>query len=528
MKEYIVVAHNEAAIDSLHEDLTTETNKRHVPDRPVDVADPRELSPRVTHYYLTDDEAARLKRDHRVNSVDMKPPTDTIRHHAMLNLTELPTAYNGTVGNFNRNANSDVYNVNWGLRRTELTAAERTIASNSTYVYDEDASGVDIVIMDDGVQANHPEFLSNGVSRVQEIDWYAAAGVSGTMPTGFYDYSIYGEAEHGTHVAGIAAGKIYGYAKNARIYSMRVFDNTPFGTKSFTNNPGIGFDLIRLWHNKKFQVGGSRRPTIVNMSWGYVTYYSGNGSSPSAKNITSITYRGNTANYPKGTGYQISNGQVGSLHGFRVPSIDSQIKDGEAAGIIYIGAAGNYSHKVDVLGGPDWNNSYKLKVSYIAPAGTAIKYHQGGSPKGTITVSAADYATVASGSILKEQLATYSERGPGCDVISPGSYISSSTSLNTSFTSFNYVFGTQPQTSNKSCKISGTSMAAPQVTGICALRLARYPTTTPAQMKTWLVGKSIKNVVQTSTPTNDWTNLRALLGGPNNYAFMPYKNGFTD
>ena len=41
MREYVVVAHNEPSIDSLQEDLTTNTNKENIPDRVFDVADPR-------------------------------------------------------------------------------------------------------------------------------------------------------------------------------------------------------------------------------------------------------------------------------------------------------------------------------------------------------------------------------------------------------------------------------------------------------------------------------------------------------
>ena len=44
--------------------------------------------------------------------------------------------------------------------------------------------------MDSGIQADHPEFQdANGNTRVQQIDWYAASGLTGTMPPGHYtDY----------------------------------------------------------------------------------------------------------------------------------------------------------------------------------------------------------------------------------------------------------------------------------------------------------------------------------------------------
>jgi hypothetical protein len=527
---YVVMAKSKTDMDSLHDDLIGSSSKVNIPDRIVSVSDLRELNDFITHYYLTDDEAATLIKDPRVALIHLDPPRETIRHNVqILNATETPKSYNNVAGNFNRNATNDTQNVNWGLRRTSLATPESTVGK--TYSYDVDGTGVDVVIMDDGVQDTHPEFLNNsGVSRVQKINWYATSATPTTpMPVGYYDYTNSGEAEHGTHVAGIACGKTYGYAKNANIYSMRIFDNTYYGTKSFTNSIGTAFDLILAWHNCKpiDPTTGHKRPTIVNMSWGYVTYYSGNSNNPNARNITNILYRGASTNY-SGTSYLSSAGQVGPNHGFRVPSIDAQIAQGQAAGIIYVVAAGNYGHKIDISSGPDWNNSYKLKVSYIAPAGTAINYHQGGSPIGTIRVMAGDISTVSS-SGLKEQLASYSERGPGCDIISPGSYITSSTSLLSTFTKFSYVFGTSAQTTNKACKISGTSMATPQVTGVLALHLTRHPETTPAQAKTWIANTSKHNLVYNpNTANNAWTASTALLTAPNVYLYNPYHNGFTD
>jgi len=533
MREYVVVAPDEANIDSLHEDLTTKTKKTNIPNRIVEVADPRELNERITHYHLTDAEAAALAKDPRVEAIHLNPTRDMAKHFTngkMLGATETPRTYNNTAGTFTRTStNPDQFNVNWGLRRTSVAAPEAV--TGTTYGYDEDGTGVDIVIMDDGVLSTHPEFLDNGVSRVQQINWYATSSTPSTaMPTGFYDYSIAGEGEHGTHVAGIACGKIYGYAKGSKIYSMRIFDNTAQGTKSFTNSIGTAFDLIKSWHLAKPNdvTTGRKRPTIVNMSWGFAWYYSGSPNNINAKVLTNITYRGSAHNYTTRVSYQSAYGQVGPTHGFIVPSIEAQIADGQAAGIIYVAAAGNYGHKVDKSGNVDYNNSYKSSVYGVNPPGVATYYHRGSSPRGTISVMAGDYATVSVNNTLKEQLATYSERGPGCDVVSPGTYITSSTSQLSTFNPFPYNFGLQAQNTFKACKISGTSMATPQVTGICALHLARHPETTPAQMLTWVTTNSKKNQVNTTTSDNDWLNNRALLTGPNNYLYNPYRGGFTD
>ena len=517
MKEYVIVAKSEADIDSLHAELVA---------KGTEVADLVPLNELMYHYMLDDEEAAKLATDPRVAAIHYKLPASAARPHVAPDVTETPRAYNNTAGNFARRAtNPDLYNVNWGLRRATLNTTEST--TGTTYAADRDGTGVDIVIMDDGVQSGHPEF---GARLQTGFDWYAGAGVTGTMPTGFYDYSIYGEAEHGTHVAGIAAGKTYGAAKGANVYSLRIFDNTTSGpAKSF--DPYTAFDLLRAWHIRKNTAGPhyTGRPTIVNMSWGYVWYYSDNPNRTSQKTINKIVYEGSTTNYSSYTQYLSSKGMVGSEHCVTDAATDTRIAQGQAAGIVYITAAGNYGHKIDVSGGPDYNNYYTHPFSgSIAPANTPIYYHRGGSPIGTVRVSASDSVTVKSGNTYLEQLAYYSERGPGCDVISPGTDITSSTSNSSSFSPFSYVFGTQSQNTYKAAKIAGTSMATPQVTGICALYLQGNPTATPAQVKTWVATQAKSSQVYNPTSsTNAWTNSTALLGAPNKYLYNPYHSGYS-
>ena len=518
MQEYVIVAKSEADIDSLHAELVA---------KGTEVADLVPLNELMYHYMLEDDEAAKLATDPRVEHIHKKLPDRTIRLHTVApDVVETPRAYNNTAGNFARRAtNPDFYNVNWGLRRA--TQATTESAPGATYSADRDGTGVDIVIMDDGVQSGHPEFDG----RLQTgFDWYAGAGVAGTMPTGFYDYSIYGEAEHGTHVAGIAAGKTYGAAKGANIYSLRIFDNTTSGpAKSF--DAYTAFDLLRAWHIRKNTAGPhyTGRPTIVNMSWGYVWYYSDNPNRPSQKVINKISYEGTTTNYASYTQYLSSKGMVGPDHCIVDPATETRIAQGQTAGIVYITAAGNYGHKIDVSGGADYNNYYTLPFNNtITTANSPIYYHRGGSPSGTVRVSASDSATVRSGSNYLEQLAYYSERGPGCDIISPGTDITSSTSNASSFSPFQYVFGTQQQNTFNACKIAGTSMATPQVTGVVALYLQANPSATPAAVKTWLLGQAKSNqVYNPTTSTNAWSNSTALLGAPNKYLYNPYHGGYS-
>lgn len=532
MKEYIIVAKTEADIDSLHAELTVNTaansasNKAVVPIRAVNVANARLGNPRITHYFLTDAEAEKLANDPRVEAIHLPPPTDSRIKHVV----QRSVAYNSVLGNYNRNSSLDKFNINWGLRRTSVATVEPR--PGNTYEYDVDGAGVDIIIMDDGVQVDHPELLEvTGQSRVQQINWYAVTGIPGTMPPNHYAMTNYGDGEHGTHVATTVAGKTFGYAKKSRLYSLRIF-----GSQSQVIPEADQFDLIRVFHQNKpiDPKTGAKRPTIVNMSWGYRWYYD-NGNWFNGNIIRKINYRGTVydyANAPVSAKQQF--GQVGSVHGYIVPSANAEQQDAENAGVIFVHSAGNFSHKIDKVGGVDYNNYYTMNESFagIVPANQPIYYHRGGSPQSlnAITVSAARDIPSRANNRNWEIVDNYSERGPGCDVVAPGTNITAGTSKTASYATQEYVWGRNnvQDTSHKVTKISGTSMAAPQVTGVLALYLSRNPKATPAQCKAWISQTGIKSQIFSSVINNDWANGNALLGGPNNFLFNPYRNRYTD
>jgi hypothetical protein len=314
-----------------------------------------------------------------------------------------------------------------------------------------------------------------------------------------------------------------------------------FGDNDQAINSNDQFDLIRVWHSKKpvDPKTGAKRPTIVNMSWGYAWYYNDGYTN---NIISGINYRGVLHRYTALTAPQQQYGmQAGTsgIHCLRVASADAECTDCEKAGVVIVHSAGNYGNKVDVVGGKDYSNYYTTTTTYAGfiPAGQPVYYHQGGSPtsSNTVTVSAAWHAPVYSGNSLLETLGYYSERGPGCDVISPGSYITAATSkaapLNYEFSPIGpYVFGknSAADTSHYVCKISGTSMAAPNVTGVLALFLSQHPEATPLDAKKWIQNTGIKNQVATTSKDNDWFTSTALLGAPNNYLYNPYHSGYKD
>ena len=252
-KEYIVTVKQGVDWREVHEDLTKENQKQFIPNHKVQVDDLREINKRNTHYHLSDQEAAELRKDSRIEAVEipMVPQKKALQE-----------------GNFNRAGGDTGQQDNWGLLRHKADSnifGTSTADPGGTYDYVLDGTGVDVVLQDSGINGVnsagglHPEFTdANGTSRIKEINWFTESGISGSQPTDFYTDTD----GHGTHVASTMAGKKFGWAKNADIYSQTILDNPH---KISVNN---AMDTLLGWHQAKT----NGRPTVVNMSYGYVYY----------------------------------------------------------------------------------------------------------------------------------------------------------------------------------------------------------------------------------------------------------------
>jgi hypothetical protein len=507
LKEYIVSLNQGVDYDAFWNEIETDgSGSTYIPDRAVDIVNVRPLSLIACHYALSDEEAEKLRNDPRVYCVEIPPDQrddiEIVPHASQTGIYSKATGTPVTTW------------TNWGLpRQSSTTNNTPDVFGSFTYDYDIDGTGVDFVVQDTGLQCDHPDFQDgSGVSRVQKINWWTAAGQSGPppwnpngeagMPAGFYT-DTYG---HGTHVAGITAGKTYGRAKNSRIYVMKVAGLGGVGGVDIS----LVFDLITGWHNNKpiDPVTGYKRPTVVNMSWGYRFGFN---------NINGGNYRG--TNWSGGV-KQPQYGMVGSNYGVRVGSVDADVQQCITAGVILVGSAGNNYQVYDSPGGLDYNNYYN-NIS----AGTQY-YMRGGSPPaapGVICVGSVDVNYAGNG---KEQKAGYSDSGPRIDIFSPGTQIVSTISnvYDPGFATPPYGVNTYPYNpSFKICNVSGTSMAAPNIAGIVAQLLQMNPDDTPADILQRLIDLSTKDVLYDTGSRTDYSNTNTLHGSPNRYGYFPFE-----
>lgn len=465
LREYIVTAKDRITLDALCADIESEGGDLYIPNRRVEVAAERPMS-RNTNYYLDEAEAQQLRNDPRVSAVELTP--------AELGIKPTPTWIEqpGTE-KWDKLSNNDPTHRNWGLLR--ITRGENTWTDAGEIIKDGkvqvNAEGrhVDVVIVDGILDPNHPEFAVNpdgtGGSRVIQYDWFQhSAQVEGVVKPGPYTYTPYVDVNdqdltsnnnHGCHVGGTVAGNTQGWARHANIYNI-----SPFNINGVDGE--LVFDYIRAFHAAKPVNPATKRknPTIVNNSWGWY-------ANIAVSEIISINFRGALYQGPfTESSLNDFKARTQSSYGVdyislcaRVAGADADVQDLISDGVIVVGAAGNISMKIDVPGGLDYNNLVNFN-------GFSMPLHRGASPssaENSICVGAFGPMSVNFTDVLSE----YTNRGPRVDIYSPGTNI---------FNSMHTGGVSDPRNASYTLKkISGTSMASPQVCGVMACVLETYP-----------------------------------------------------
>jgi len=485
-KEYIIAMEKGQPKDQLKDELTAESGNDYVPARSVDVTNPRNGSKRHFVMALTDEEATTLRTDPRVNSVHTPIEWDD-------DMLDFEVNHRS---NWKRNDTGTSRN-NWGLlRHIEQTNEWGTAngqRSNTYYTGHLDGTGVDIVVHEGSVARQYHEQFSdaNGASRYNALQWNTLPNMSGANTINYG-----GGGDHATHVLGTMGGLTVGWAPGAQLYSCPILS---------LGNSQYWFDAVKEFHlNKSVDpTTGYRRPTVMNMSWGYKTYLT---------NITGINFRGvssgTTASTSLGIRGDSSNRVNCPIYGF-----ESELDELHEAGVICTKSGGNQYQKLDIEGGIDYNNYMTRSVDTgNISAGQPLYYNRGSSNRSTDTIVVGNMdSTPYDGN--NEYANSSSERGPRVDLWAAGTdIVSGGGSSNTEY--LNY---------------TGTSMAAPQVAGMCALLLQMNPGMTPAQVREWIINNAKTNLMWVGDTDNQtyFTSSsynRNLQDGNDRIAYWPYSD----
>lgn len=519
--EFVVTLKNREDLESFYTDMETEGGDLYIPSRSVSVASRRAIS-RNTHYMLTNEEADQLRQDSRVAAV---MPAE-LERMAIRPFRDIISSFDKSTLASNSYTNWAILRCTEGSQRSNW-GSDGTTNQSATVSFNETGKNVDVIIIDGHIDPAHPEYAVNadgtGGSRVNQLDWNTLSVAAGNIDndgasvlSGTYVYTPYDDGatqrtddnNHGAHVAGTACGNTQGWASDANIYNI-----SPYSTNPNTLDSYIMWDYIRAFHaNKSVNLEtGRQNPTVCNCSYGSALAFDGT----TFGKITRAIYRGVDTGVvsPNLSSAQLrANGIYDTiaespLIPFYSTAIAADITDALNEGIIVVAAAGNEYFNVADSTDQDYNNTF-----YATYLGTNYFWytHRGTTP-------AAVPGVICVGNVsqfLNETKRTSSNCGTRVDIYAPGSNILSSFNSTTSF-------GGTSDTRNASYaigKISGTSMASPQVCGVLACVLETYPDMTPAEALEYLVTYSKKDQVgDTGGSTADLTSLQ---GSPNRYLFF--------
>ena len=472
---------------------------------------------RNTNYYMTQEQADELKKDSRV--IDVEPIDNFIaKPDAIYNNT--PYTKNGTF--YKTGSFPPATNFQWG----HIHAGSASQIGEGSFGYGgstgskttsvdvfNNGKHVDVIIIDEPMAYDSEEWKSpsSGNSRFVQYQWFNELSSivdtidddNVTPPSGNITYHQNSALSdyHGQHVGGTVAGKHYGWANEANIYSIAYL--SPGFHSGQTISGWLIYDYLRAFHLHKAvnPVTGRRNPTVTQHSYGGIFYLNPEKEVLSFSKLISVSYRGTTYNSgnpgPSGWtqsgvtadfGIRFDLTSYPAYHAGLVADIQDAIEDG----VVFSASAGNDNLLIAEPNDVDWNNTFTFE--YDTGDNRTNYYNRGHWP------ATPDTDAIIVGALGNEsdfRRASFSMFGPSVDVYAPGVRILScygNTGTNdTKYSSGNY-YGLG----------SGTSMAGPQVAGVAATLATAKPRFTNSDLKGYLQRHSKDGGMPSGTVPNKY------------------------